>query len=201
MQTNIYSFIDSMEKIERDIKNCKKCRLWKNRNNPVPGEGGNKRSVMFIGEAPGKWEDIKGRPFVGAAGKYLDELLSSIGLTREDVYITNIVKCRPPGNRDPRDDEIEKCVPYLDRQISVLKPKIICPLGRFSSRYILNKFGFEMSSISRVQGTVFKGDIIIIPMYHPAAALYHGEWKADLQKAFYLLRDVLKELGLERNCR
>ena len=183
-----------MEKIEEDIKNCKKCNLWKTRNKPVVGEGGNKRRVMFIGEAPGKWEDLKGRPFVGQAGKFLDELLSSIGLTRDDVYITNIVKCRPPGNRDPEENEIKKCVPYLDRQISILKPKIICPLGRFSSGYILNKYGFEMKSISRVQGKIFKGEIIIIPMYHPAAALYHGEWKGEIKKAFFLLKKVMDEM-------
>ena len=196
MQADLFSFGDSLEKIVDEIKNCRKCPLWKTRKNPVPGEGGFRKKIMFIGEAPGKWEDIKGRPFVGAAGKYLDELLSSIGLSREDVYITNILKCRPPNNRDPKDDEIAACSPYLDRQISIMKPRVICPLGRFSSHYILKKYEFEMRSISSVQGKVFRGEVIIIPMYHPAAALYHGEWKMELEKSFKVLKDVLDELNL-----
>ncbi len=194
MQTSLFTFTDSREKIEEDIKVCKKCTLSETKTNTVPGEGGFRKKVMFVGEAPGKWEDLKGRPFVGAAGKYLDELLQSIGLSREDVYITNIVKCRPPGNRDPTDEEIAACSPYLDRQIAVMKPKIIVPLGRFSSGYILNKFGFKMKSISSVQGKVFRGDVIIIPMYHPAAALYHGKWKPELERAFEVLKEVLEEV-------
>ncbi len=196
MQADLFSFGDSLDKIVEEIKNCKKCPLWKTRKNPVPGEGGFARKIMFVGEAPGKWEDIKGRPFVGAAGKYLDELLASIGLSRRDVYITNIIKCRPPNNRDPTEEEIQTCSPYLDRQISIMKPKIICPLGRFSSEYILRKYGFEMRSISSVQGRVFRGEVIIIPMYHPAAALYHGQWKPALQNAFQTLKEVIDELNL-----
>ncbi len=194
MQTSLFTFSDSREKIEEDINVCKKCALSETKTNTVPGEGGFRKKVMFVGEAPGKWEDIKGRPFVGAAGKYLDELLQSIGLSREDVFITNIVKCRPPGNRDPTDEEIAACSPYLDRQIAVMKPKIIVPLGRFSSGYILNKFGFNMKSISAVQGKVFRGDVIIIPMYHPAAALYHGKWKPELERSFEVLKNVLEEV-------
>jgi len=193
MQTSILSFTDSRVKIEEEINNCAKCKLAKTRTKPVPGEGGFKKEVMFVGEAPGKWEDLKGRPFVGAAGKYLDTLLNSIGLTREDVYITNIVKCRPPGNRDPEDDEINACGSYLDRQIAVMKPRIICPLGRFSAKYILEKFGFEMKSISAVQGKVFRGSVLILPMYHPAAALYHGQWKPELEKSFKILQELLEE--------
>lgn len=196
MQMDLFSFdsSDSLEKIEEEIRSCTKCPLAKTRKNAVPGEGGFRKKVMFIGEAPGRWEDIKGRPFVGAAGKYLDELLASIGLSREDVYITNIVKCRPPGNRDPTDEEISLCSPYLERQLAVMKPRVICPLGRFSAKYILEKFGFAMKSISAVQGKVFRGkDVIIIPMYHPAAALYHGQWKPALERSFKILREVLDE--------
>jgi len=191
MQTTLYSFSDSLEKIENEIKNCKKCPLHRLRKNAVPGEGGHKKRIMFIGEAPGRREDELGRPFVGAAGKFLDELLSEIGLTRDDVYITNVVKCRPPNNRDPTEEEISLCAPYLERQIELLKPRIICPLGRFSAKYILEKYGFEMSSISKVQGKIFEGDIIIIPMYHPAAALYHQNLKEDLRRSFKVLSTLI----------
>ena len=192
MQTDLFSFSTSGDIVD-EIRKCKKCSLWKTRKNPVPGEGGFQRRIMFVGEAPGKWEDIKGRPFVGSAGKYLDELLFSIGLSRGDVYITNIVKCRPPGNRDPKDEEIRACAPYLDYQITSMKPKVICPLGRFSAKYILEKFGFAMKSISEVQGRIFRGDIDILPMYHPAAALYHAQWKQELEKAFRALNGLIDE--------
>ncbi len=191
MQTTLYNFGDSLAKIEEEIRNCKKCPLYKTRKNAVPGEGGFKKKIMFVGEAPGRREDELGRPFVGAAGKFLDELLSSIELSREDVYITNIVKCRPPNNRDPTDEEIRLCSPYLDRQISIMKPRIICPLGRFSAKYILEKFGFSMDSISKVQGRIFEGEILILPMYHPAAALYHQNLKNELFKSFKILKSLL----------
>jgi len=191
MQATLYNFGDSLERIEKEIRECKRCPLYKTRKNAVPGEGGFKKKIMFVGEAPGRREDELGRPFVGAAGKFLDELLASIGLSREDVYITNIVKCRPPGNRDPTDEEIKLCSPYLDRQIAVMKPRVICPLGRFSARYILEKFGFEMDKISKIQGKVFEGEILILPMYHPAAALYHQNLKTELYKSFEVLKSLL----------
>ncbi len=191
MQTTLYNFGDSLKKIEKEIKECKKCPLYKTRKNVVPGEGGFQSRIMFVGEAPGRREDELGRPFVGAAGKFLDELLASIGLSRKDVYITNIVKCRPPGNRDPTDEEIKLCSPYLDRQIAVMKPRIICPLGRFSAKYILEKFGFEMGKISKIQGKVFEGNILILPMYHPAAALYHQNLKSELYKSFEVLKSLI----------
>ncbi len=191
MQSTLDSFGDSLYRIEEEIRTCKKCPLYKTRKNAVPGEGGFKKRIMFVGEAPGRREDEQGRPFVGSAGKFLDELLSSIGLSREDVYITNIVKCRPPNNRDPTELEIKTCGPYLDRQIAIMKPKIICPLGRFAARYILEKFGFELHSISRDQGKVFQGEVIILPMYHPAAALYHQELKKELYKSFEKLSSLI----------
>jgi len=194
MQTQIFSFGDSKEKIEKEIKMCKKCPLHKTRKNAVPGEGGNRKRIMFIGEAPGRREDELGRPFVGAAGKFLDELLDSIGLGREDVYITNIVKCRPPGNRDPTELEIKICSPYLDRQINILDPRIICPLGRFSAKYILERYGFDMESITKVHGKIYKADkILILPMYHPAAALYHQYLKEELRKSFNVLKNIIEE--------
>ncbi len=197
MQTSLLSFGDSLEKIEEEIRNCARCPLHKSRKNAVPGEGEHKKKIMFVGEAPGRQEDLQGRPFVGSAGKFLDELLASIGLSRKDVYITNIVKCRPPGNRDPTDEEIKLCSPYLDRQIALLKPRIICPLGRFSAKYILEKYGFPMDSISRIHGKVFRTEnIVIIPFYHPAAALYHQELKSKLREGFRTLERVMKDLNL-----
>jgi len=194
MQTQIFSFGDSKEKIEKEIKMCEKCPLHKTRKNAVPGEGGHRKRIMFIGEAPGRREDELGRPFVGTAGKFLDELLNSIGLGREDVYITNIVKCRPPGNRDPTESEIKICSPYLDRQINILDPRIICPLGRFSAKYTLEKYGFKMESISKVQGKIYRADkILILPMYHPAAALYHQYLKQELRKSFNVLKNIIEE--------
>lgn len=185
-----------MKKLEEKIKNCKKCPLGMLRTNAVPGSGSYDADVMFVGEAPGYWEDQKGLPFVGRAGKVLDELLAEIGLKREDVYITNIVKCRPPNNRDPNEDEIKACSPYLDRQIDIIRPKIIAPLGRHSMSYILRKFGFEPEPISRIHGKIFEarilfGRIIIMPMYHPAVALYRPQLKEELRRDFKKLRGIL----------
>ena len=185
-----------MKKLEEKIKNCKKCPLGMLRTNAVPGSGSYDADVMFVGEAPGYWEDQKGLPFVGRAGKVLDELLAEIGLKRGDVYITNIVKCRPPNNRDPNEDEIKACSPYLDRQIDIIRPKIIVPLGRHSMSYILRKFGFEPEPISKIHGKIFEarilfGRIIIMPMYHPAVALYRPQLKEELRRDFKKLREIL----------
>jgi len=151
---------------------------------------------MFVGEAPGYWEDQKGLPFVGRAGRILDELLESIGLDREDVYITNIVKCRPPNNRDPTEEEIRTCSPYLDLQIDIIRPRVIIPLGRHSMAYILKKFGFDVEPISRIHGKMFEartlfGRIIIMPMYHPAVALYRPAMKEELEKDFRKIRELI----------
>ncbi|NJE29980.1 uracil-DNA glycosylase [Thermococcus sp. 18S1] len=185
-----------MRKLEERIRDCQKCRLGSLRTNAVPGSGSYDAKVMFVGEAPGYWEDQKGLPFVGRAGKVLDELLAEIGLTREEVYITNIVKCRPPENRDPMEDEIKACSPYLDRQIDVIRPRVIVPLGRHSMRYILEKFGFDPEPISKIHGKTFEahtlfGKIIIMPMYHPAAALYRPPIKEELRKDFLRLGELI----------
>ncbi|WP_297509284.1 type-4 uracil-DNA glycosylase [Thermococcus sp.] len=189
-----------MRKLEERIRNCRKCPLWELRTNAVPGAGSYDAKVMFVGEAPGYWEDQKGLPFVGRAGKVLDELLEGIGLTREEVYITNIVKCRPPNNRDPTEEEIRACSPYLDRQIDIIRPKVIVPLGRHSMRYILEKFGFEPEPISKIHGKTFEaytlfGKIVIMPTYHPAAALYRPPIREELERDFRKLGELLKELG------
>jgi len=187
----------SLKEIEKRIEECKKCDLWRLRTRPVPGAGNPNADVMFVGEAPGYWEDQKGLPFVGRAGKLLDELLSSVGLSREDVYITNIVKCRPPENRDPTDEEIRACAPYLDAQIDLIRPKVIVPLGRHSMRYLLMKFGFKPEPISRVHGKVFEartliGRIKILPLYHPAAALYNPRLKDTLFEDFKKIKEVIE---------
>ena len=154
---------------------------------------------MFIGEAPGYWEDVKGRPFVGAAGKFLDEMLSKGEISRDKVYITNVVKCRPPENRDPLPYEIKTCTSnYLDRQINIIKPKFIVPLGRHAASYILGKAGFETEGITEIRGRVYETNlfgfkVFIIPMYHPAAALYNARYKEELTRDFQLLRLELEK--------
>jgi DNA polymerase len=151
---------------------------------------------MFVGEAPGKNEAATGRPFCGASGKVLDKLLSSAGMNREDVYVTNIVKDRPPMNRDPLPEEIEIYGPFLERQIDIIEPKVIATLGRFSMDYIIRKFGSlsDLDSISRLHGRILDGEtaygkLKIIPLYHPAVAIYNRNTYADLEKDFQLLKD------------
>ncbi|MEX2008448.1 MAG: uracil-DNA glycosylase [Candidatus Spechtbacterales bacterium] len=166
---------------------------------PVIGEGNHDAKLMFIGEAPGKNEAEQGRPFCGAAGRVLDELLEGAGIKREDVYITNIVKDRPPANRDPSPQEIALYGPFLDRQIDSIQPKIIATLGRFSMQYLLEKFGAQEAglTIGVLHGTPIAasasyGPITIFPLYHPAAALYSGATKEVLQGDFQKLKEVVK---------
>jgi uracil-DNA glycosylase family 4 len=184
---------DHLKTIETEVKACRKCGLWKSRKNPVAGEGNPHAAVMFIGEAPGYWEDVRGRPFVGAAGKLLDEMLSRIGLSRSEVYIGNILKCRPPENRDPLPIEVKACTPFLDRQIQIIEPRLIVTLGRHSTSYILSKAGFkDVEGITRLRGRVYRADVLglrvsVIPMYHPAAALYSAKYRGGLEGDFQLL--------------
>ncbi len=180
-----------------EIKNCKKCQLYKYRKKPVPGEGNINAEIMFVGEAPGAKEDETGRPFVGAAGKLLTKLLNDIGIKREDVYITNIVKCRPPGNRDPTDEEIKACIPYLFRQIELIKPRIIVALGRHAARVLLSEAGIKWTSMTRMHGKVFDVSIRGIRVklfitYHPAAALYYPKLKPGLEHDFLELKKLLE---------
>ena len=163
---------------------------------PVIGEGSHEAKIMFVGEAPGKNEAKTGRPFAGAAGKILDELLESVGISRPDIYITNIVKDRPPLNRDPLPEEITIYGPFLDRQIDVIQPKVIATLGRFSMEYIIRKFNMEkeLKPISVMHGTSIiaqasYGPINIIPLYHPAASIYNQHLKETLLKDFKILQD------------
>jgi len=189
-----------MNSIDEEVRNCPKCRLSKTRKHAVPGEGSIDTKVVFIGEAPGHWENEKGRPFVGSAGELLDQMLLKIGLSRDAVYITNIVKCRPPRNRDPRPDEIESCTPYLDRQLNIIRPSFIVTLGRHSSSYILSRMGYEIAGITRARGKVYEGEpwgfrACVIPTLHPAAVLYDMTLKDYLEKDFQLLKNRLGCLG------
>ncbi len=189
-----------MEEVATEIMACRKCTLWKKRRNPVPGEGDFNADVMFIGEAPGYWEDVKGAPFVGSAGEILDEMLSKIGLSRDRVYIGNILKCRPPENRDPLASEIQACVPYLNQQIRIIKPKIIVTLGRHSTSYILSKWGLETGGITKLHGREYEVEllgfrVLVIPMYHPAAVLYNPKYRTGLESDFQLLGRELKRRG------
>ncbi len=186
-----------MDKIINEVRDCRKCRLWEHAKNPVPGEGDLDASLMLIGEAPGRSEDLKGRPFVGRAGELLDRLLFSIDLVREDVYIANIVKHRPPDNRQPKPDEIEACTPYLEKQIQIIKPRVIATMGNHSTRYILSKVNVEVEGITEVRGQVYHQQLFdlpvrIIPTFHPAAALYNPAYLPSLEEDF---QKIKKELG------
>ncbi len=183
---------EEMESIEKEIKECKRCELWKTRTNPVVGEGSLSARILFVGEAPGYYEDQEGRPFVGKAGKVLDELLESAGLQRNEVYIANVLKCRPPGNRNPATDEIRACTSYLDAQLEIIKPEVIATLGNFSLSYIFDKFGLKKDKISKMHGKEFTVSAIrgikkIIPLYHPAVATYNPKMKEVLVEDFKAL--------------
>jgi len=185
-----------LSKLGQEIANCRACKLADRRINAVPGEGNEHAELMFIGEAPGENEDRQGRPFVGAAGKFLDELLALINLNRQDVYIANIIKCRPPGNRDPLPDEILVCKPWLDRQIKIIDPRIIINLGRFSMALFV-----PGKPIGKCHGVpVSNNGIMYFPMYHPAAALHQQSLreviKADMQKLPGLLASLNQEPAL-----
>lgn len=173
------------------IRTCTKCDLAQGRTNAVPGEGPADADIMFIGEAPGFHEDREGRPFVGAAGKYLDELLASIGMQRAQVYICNVIKCRPPQNRDPLPEEMEACRPYLDRQIELINPRVILTISRFAmARWFPDK------KISEIHGKPKRiGHRVIVPMYHPAAALHQPSLKRVLEEDFKRVPQILKEIA------
>tara|TARA_Y100000310_G_scaffold310995_1_gene356824 strand:- start:1061 stop:1612 length:552 start_codon:yes stop_codon:yes gene_type:complete len=176
----------TLPKLQSKLKEWDGCKLSKTAN-PVLGEGNPNADVMFIGEAPGQREDEQGRPFVGPAGKFLDELLASIGFKREDVYISNVVKYRPPNNRDPTDDEKEECMPWLKMEIAIIKPKVIVPLGRHALGHFFPKLG-----ISQAHGKPQKiGDMAIFPIYHPAAALHNGNLRQPLLDDFAALKAFL----------
>lgn len=179
--------VEELRAIAAEVRACQKCKLSQTRNKAVPGEGPSNSRILFIGEGPGANEDMQGRPFVGAAGKFLDELLGKANLKRPNVFICNVVKCRPPSNRDPEPDEITPCGEYLDRQIAAINPKVIVTLGRFS----MAKF-FPNARISQIHGQVSKiGDRLVVAMYHPAAALHQPALRGDLERDFAALDRLL----------
>jgi DNA polymerase len=191
---------DLMRQIRDEVADLKESPLYeyrtRNKYYPVLGEGSHDANIMFIGEAPGKNEAETGRPFCGAAGRILDELLAHIETPREDVYITNIVKDRPPNNRDPLPSEIAIYAPFLMRQIETIQPKVIATLGRFSMKHIMEKFDLEeeLRPISQIHGKVFEaevsfGKIKIVPLYHPAVAVYNADSKEELKKDFEILKE------------
>lgn len=177
----------TIEELHKKCKDCKRCRLWETATQVVPGEGASDADIMFIGEGPGKKEDESGRPFVGPAGKFLDVLLDSIGLKRADIFIANMVKHRPPNNRDPHPDEIEACRPWLDKQIELIKPRVFVPLGR----HAMYKF-LPNATISKEHGKIYaRGGKVYFLMYHPAVALYKGSMRSVLLEDFKVLRKFL----------
>jgi uracil-DNA glycosylase family 4 len=182
--------LSELTELCQEILVCQKCILSHARTHAVPGEGPEDADIIFIGEGPGFHEDRQGRPFVGAAGKYLDELLEKVGLGREDVYITNVVKCRPPGNRDPQPEEIQACRSYLDKQIDLIRPRLVVTLGRFSmQRY------FPNASISRIHGQPKRvGSVIYYPMFHPAAALHQPRWRPMVEEDILKIPSLLAKL-------
>ena len=185
---------EQLEKLAKQIMVCTKCELHRSRKKAVPGEGPTHAEIMLIGEGPGFHENEQGHPFVGAAGKFLDQLLERAQVTRADVWITNVVKCRPPGNRDPLPDEIEICTSnYLQHQIKIVDPRIIVTLGRFSMGLF-----FKGAKITEIHGQMRKvGDRFVIAMYHPAAALHQMALKPAIMADFAKLPDLLKEARAE----
>lgn len=177
-----------LEALHDEVRRCERCPLHIGRTNAVPGLGPVDAEIMFIGEAPGFHEDQQGVPFVGAAGKFLSELLENAGIDRHTVYITNVLKCRPPANRDPQLDEVEACKGYLDRQIDLIRPKVIVTLGRYSMAR-----AFPNEKISAVHGKPRKlGERVYFPMYHPAAALHQPSLRATVEEDFTHLRELLE---------
>jgi len=182
--------MSALAQLCQEMTSCQDCGLASHRTKVVPGEGSEDAELLFIGEAPGWNEDQLGRPFVGAAGEFLEHLLASIGLSREQVYITNVIKCRPPQNRDPLPQEIKACRKWLDQQVEIIHPKMIITLGRYSlARY------FPTISISKIHGKAQKlGGVIYYPMYHPAAALHQGSLRRIIEADMLQIPQVLAQV-------
>ncbi|KXB07867.1 hypothetical protein AKJ56_02210 [candidate division MSBL1 archaeon SCGC-AAA382N08] len=188
--------MEDLEELADQIKTCTLCDLHKNRTKAVPGEGPENADIMLIGEAPGYHEDQQGRPFVGNAGNILTDLLESAGLNRDEVFIGNVIKCRPPENRDPTEEEIKTCSPYLKKQIRNIKPKLIISLGRFAARLLSNrsvKISKEHGQLKDMEYGGWSCKLFI--SYHPAAALYGADARNKLEKDFEELKDTIQNLN------
>jgi len=190
---------EKLKAIAQQIANCQQCPLYKTAINSVPGGPNPNAQIVFIGEAPGYWEDQKGIPFCGSAGNLLDKLLAEINLAREDVFIGNILKHRPPNNRNPLPDEIKACTPYLKQQLLVIEPKIIITLGRFAMNYFIPN-----AYISKIHGQIKKINweglnLTLMPVFHPAAALRRGEFMQDLKNDFLKIPEIINQLEQEKN--
>ncbi len=185
---------DQLAGFHASIEHCQACRLFRGRRVVVFGSGSPTADLMFIGEAPGREEDLKGLPFVGAAGALLTRMIESIGLRRDDVYIANVIKCRPPNNRDPEPDEIRTCEPYLRRQIEIIRPILICSLGRFATQVLLK----TDASMGKLRGRLFNyRGIKLMPTYHPAALLRNARWKRPAWHDLNLLRNEYDEVRMQ----
>lgn len=177
----------SLEKFRKQISGCTKCQLSKTRTNFVFGDGDPTADLVFVGEAPGHDEDLQGKPFVGAAGQLLTKIIEAIKLDRSQVYICNILKCRPPGNRNPAPQEIELCEPYLIKQLELIKPKVICALGTFAAQTLLK----TTTPISKLRGQIhYYHDIKLVPTFHPAALLRNPSWKRQTWEDVQLVRNI-----------
>ena len=180
-----------LDELRVQVESCRRCPLCGGRTQTVFGVGNPHARVMFIGEAPGKNEDLQGEPFVGAAGHYLNELLGCAGLRREDVFIANVLKCRPPGNRDPRPEEIQTCTPFLREQTRTIDPEVLVTLGKFSTQFVLK----TQVGITCLHGRVQRaGKFLVFPIFHPAAALYDGAKREALENDFITLGQLLHQL-------
>ena len=184
-----------LDELRVQVESCRRCPLCDGRTQTVFGVGNPHARVMFIGEAPGKNEDLQGEPFVGAAGHYLNELLGCAGLRREDVFIANVLKCRPPGNRDSRPEEIQTCTPYLREQTRTIDPEVLVTLGKFSTQFVLK----TQVGITRLHGRVQRaGKFLVFPIFHPAAALYDGAKREALENDFVTLGQLLHQLDEQK---
>ena len=185
----------TLDELEKECQSCTRCGLCEGRTNLVFGVGKKNADIMLIGEGPGENEDLQGEPFVGAAGHYLNELLGCAGLRREDVFIANVLKCRPPGNRDPRPEEIQTCTPYLREQTRTIDPEVLVTLGKFSTQFVLK----TQVGITRLHGRVQRaGKFLVFPIFHPAAALYDGAKREAMENDFVTLGQLLHQLDEQK---
>lgn len=184
--------LPTLQQLQQSLHDCRRCKLATlGRTQVVFGVGNPHASIMFVGEAPGFNEDLKGEPFVGAAGKLLNDLLTSAGLSRSEIYIANVIKCRPPNNRDPEPDEVETCKPFLLEQIGLIKPKLVCTLGNWATQTLMER----KVGITKVRGQAFyMKDFVLFPLFHPAAALHQGNLLPSLKEDFKKLKEYLDKM-------